>query len=55
MTVEKMMHDEAVAHMARRDFKHKRWLKRQEDFQKIRERDCYGYKKARKERMNDQL
>lgn len=29
----------------RKKFQHEKWLKRQSDFHKIIERDCYGYKK----------
>lgn len=29
---------------ARKDYQHKKWLKRQEDYHKIIERDCYGIK-----------
>ena len=29
----------------RKKYQHDKWLKRQEDFHRIIERDCYGYKR----------
>ena len=42
------MRTEALTHIAKRDYSHKEWLKRQEEHKKMINRDCYGYKKGAK-------
>lgn len=32
---------------ARKEHSHNRWLARQQEYHKIMERDCYGYKRAK--------
>lgn len=51
MTAGEAMTVEAVTHIARRDYSHKVWLKRQADYQKIKDQDCYGYKSAKVQNM----
>lgn len=47
MTVSEIISKEAIRHIARRDYVHKKWLERQTDYREIKERDCYGYKSAK--------
>ncbi len=39
--------NQAITHKAKKKYIHKVWLNRQSDYQKIKERDCYGYKSAK--------
>lgn len=45
MTRKQIMTASVITHVAKRQYSHKRWLDRQSDYQKIKDQDCYGYKR----------
>lgn len=47
LTREQVMTDSVITHIAKRKHAHKVWLNRQNEYQKIKEQDCYGYKSAK--------
>ena len=47
MTREQIMTDSVKVHVARRKYSHDVWRNRQVEYQRIKERDCYGYKGAK--------
>ena len=46
MTRADQMRTEALTHIAKREYSHKKWLKRQENYRQIKNQDWYGYKKG---------
>lgn len=36
-----------VSRKVKKEYTHEQWLKRQQEYHKIIERDCYGYKKQK--------
>ena len=45
MTREQLMTAQTLKHIAKKDFKRKVRLNRQAEFQKVKDRDCYGVQK----------
>lgn len=51
MTVGEVMTKKVKAYMAKKDWSHDVWTKRQADYKQIKERDSYGYKSAKVQDM----
>ena len=51
MTASEQMTNEVKKHRAKKDWSHKIWLKRQAEFRKIKERNCYDCTSAKVQNM----